>query len=388
MSDYSVHIVIDNGTSTCKAGFNGENAPRAVIPTVIGNTKNPVINILDDGSKFYIGREAIYNSTSLELENPIEDGKIKNFDKMEKIWSHIFYNELKVKPEAHNVFMTENLYSSNQEREKIAEIIFEKFSIFNIHIEPQPVMTLYSTTKTSGLIVESGESITQIVPIYEGFILPQAIKSNNLAGEKMTKLLGQFLSQDLKKHNVVNGFYTCKNIKEQFLEISLEDNFNLVSDTSVPREFTKSSKDGQEEFKLPDGNKIVIKQEKYLVPETIFSPNLANLDIPSIQKLLWDSVLSVDIHLRKDFLSNIILGGGNTMIKNFPERLKKELLKNFKDNDDNSNFVKINAQNERIYSAWIGASVVCSISNFQQMWISKNDYEEVGPNIIHKKYYL
>jgi actin len=374
MTDYSVHIVIDNGESTIKAGFNGENAPRVAIPTVIGNSKNNLINILEDKDKFYIGNDALMNSSCLNLDYPIKNSKL-NAAQMEKIWSHVFYNELKVKPENHNVFITESLFNSSKERQEMAEVMFEKFSIFNIHIEPQPVMTLYSTTKTSGLIVESGEGMTQIVPIFEGYLVKNGIKANNLAGNMVTKNFLKSLESKLKPHNLSNPMLIAKKIKEKYSKVNLEE--NLPSNKANLREKC-------ENFQLPDGNFIEIKNEIFDVPEILFNPSDFDLDLKPIQQMIYDSIQEVDVNLRNSFLSNIVLGGGNTMITNFPERLKNELNKIYKFPED-KNSIKINAQNERLYSAWIGASVVCSISNFQQMWISKNDYEEEGANIINKK---
>jgi actin len=373
MTDFSSHIVIDSGSSSCKAGYNGENAPRVVIPTVVGKPK--CVNLIEEPGRYYIGRDAVNNSNYLKLEYPIKDGRITDFELMEKLWSHLFYNELKIRPEAYNVFLTESLFISNADREEIAEIMFEKFSVFNIHMEPQPVMSLYSTTKTSGVIVESGDSMTQIIPVYESYIVPQGVRTTNIAGAEMTKSLHSFIENKLKKFNVGNPSYMTKKIKEKFLELSLQPVDNFIEKYY---NFSHQS-ENVDNFQLPDGNIIPIGDERYLAPEIIFNP--VN-DSKPLQELLTDSIQSVDIHIRKDMINNIILGGGNTMIKNFPERLKSEFYKQNKNTDVNN--IKINAQPERMYSAWIGASVVCSIGNFQNMWISKNDFEEIGHNIVHK----
>jgi actin-related protein len=361
MTEYSVHIVIDVGSNTCKAGFNGENAPRVVMPTVTGKSKNEMMNIIDN-DKLYVGKEALNISNYLKLEYPMKNGIITDFDKMEKVWNHLFYNELKTKPEAHNVFLTESLFTSNKDREKIAEIMFEKFSIFNIHMEPQAIMSLYSTPKSSGIIVESGESMTQIVPVFENYMIPQGVRTSYIAGNEMTKMLQENIESELRRYNVGNMSLITKKIKEKILEVKLNDE---------PID-TKS-------FELPDGNIVKIGNERIEIPEIMFE----STESPSLQQLIYESVNSIDIHLKKDIMGNIILGGGNSMMKNFPERLKQEVKKIFGKDDDS---IKINAQQERLYSAWIGASVVCSIGNFQHMWLSKNDFEEVGHNIVHKKY--
>jgi actin len=395
MSDYSLHVVIDNGTYSTKAGFNGENAPRSVVPTLVGNFKPRLINLVEEPDKTFIGREAL-SLSHLDYSYPIKNGII-DADKMEPIWSYLFNKGLNVKPEAHNVFLTESINSSNSEREKIAEIMFEKFSIFNIHIEPQQVMTLYSTTKTTGLIVESGESMTHIVPIYEGYIIPQGIKSIPLAGGNLTETFMDLEREKLSKNNVGNLRESARKIKESFAEVLIENNMikTLTNDLECIKLGKKSNKIAKDDlFELPDGNRIKIGDERFLATERFFNPEFHDFkyDNATLQNLIYDSVENCDIFLRKDFLSNIVLGGGNTLVKNFPERLKNELLNLYKSispqKQELENSIKINAENERAYSSWIGASIICSISNFQQMWISKNDYEENGKNVIHKKYII
>jgi len=369
MNEFSSHIVIDNGSCYSKSGFNGENAPRSVIPTVIGTYKNPSLLLTEDKEKLFFGRETYYNMAGISLNHPIQGGIIQNWDYMEKLWNYIFYNELKVTPEAHNLFLTENIYNSNENREKIAQIMFEKFNIFNIHIEPQPTMTLFSTSKTTGLIFESGDSVTQIVPIYEGYIIPQGVTSTSLSGKTVTNYFLSLIKEKLQRYNFANYLEFGRKIKEKHSFLNLDNN----SISAI-------------ELELPDGNKISLGEERSLSTEILFDPSVLQVEYTSYPELLVESIRKTDMNLRKEFYSNILLGGGNTDIKNFPERLKKEISSLVSSNISNN--MRINSQLERKYSAWIGASVVCSIGTFQQMWISKNDYEEVGPHVIHKKYII
>ena len=176
MSEFSNHIILDNGTDSIKAGFNGEFVPRCVVPSVIGKSKNEKINLNWNDNKTSYGKTALTNSTNLDLDYPIQNGKVKDFDALEKLWSYIFTNELKTKPESHNILITESLFSSNSDRDKIAQIMYEKFSVFHICIEPQPLLTFHYSNKNSGLIVETGESYTQVIPIFEKFIICNLIQ--------------------------------------------------------------------------------------------------------------------------------------------------------------------------------------------------------------------
>lgn len=381
MNDYNVHVVIDCGASTIKVGFNGENAPRVVIPNVYGTLKKGMKNLFDENGKIYVGHDAIYNSSNLNLGYPMKNGKFPtepmNIERMEKIFQNIFDNELKIKVENHNVFLTESLFTSKEEREKYAELMFESIGVFNLHFEPQSVMSLYSTAKTSGLIVNSGETLTEIVPIYEGYIIPQGIRTTNVAGARLTMELIESLKPQMEKLNVTNSTYIARKIKEKYFEIDLKGNLSK-QDLNLKRNL---------DFELPDGNRLSLSSQNILLPEAIFNPGIISDDSKSLQDLILESLLDVDLHLRKEFLSNFVLGGGNTMIKNYSERLKTEVNNTLKENKwGSSQVTKINSYPERIYSSWIGSSAVCSFSKFQELWVSKNDYEEQGKHLIAQNY--
>jgi centractin len=423
MSEYSNHIILDNGTDSIKAGFNGEFVPRCVIPSVIGKSKNEKINLNWNENKTSYGKTALTNSTNLDLNYPIQNGKVKDFEALEKLWSYIFTNELKTKPESHNILLTESLFSSNSDRDKIAQIMFEKFSVFHICIEPQPLLTFHYSNKNSGLIVETGESYTQVIPIFEKFIIPQGIKFSNVSGSYLTNVTKEIFDKRLSKFNLRNKSETAKKIKEKFMKVNVNSDFinnlkgldfpcssrdiSLFSDMFGKSEAQSASTNfnvncNKNKFTLPDGNALEFGDELDIVSEALFNPELFGLEAESIQSLVYNSINSIDIHTRKDIMNNLIIGGGTTMIKNFPERLKFECEKtlNSKINDaSNFNNVRIYSQPEREYAAWIGGSIYCStgnslntnfmyqkMSNSSSIWITKSDYEESGCRIFHRKY--
>ncbi|KAA6355689.1 MAG: putative Actin, partial [Streblomastix strix] len=100
-------LVIDNGSGMCKAGFAGDDAPRAVFPSIVGRPKTQTIIIGSGEKECYIGDEAQLRRGVLLLHYPIEHGIVNNWEEMEKIWHHTFYNELRVGPEEHPVLLTE-----------------------------------------------------------------------------------------------------------------------------------------------------------------------------------------------------------------------------------------------------------------------------------------
>jgi actin len=377
MTDFSQHVVIDNGSSLIKAGFNAENAPRILLPTVVGLLKEDSTNCFFDDSKKYIGRECYLNSESLDLKYPLEIEGKPNYSDMEEIWLYLFFNQLKVSPESHNVFLIEPSFSNDKNRKELAEIMFEKFNIFNIHIEPQGTMALWSTAKSSGLVIESDHLITEVIPIYEKYIISNGIRYSSLAGKRMTEEFEKIVERKLPKYcRVANLKETARQVKESTAELVFDSDYINLS----------NAKETFVDFTLPDGNIVKIGNERYDIPRSIFESEILSSDEKPLHELIKESILSCDINIRKELASNILIGGGNTLIKGFAETLKKKVEQAL--GKTYEGVVKISSPKERHYAVWTGASVVCSISNFQHIWVSKNDFEEYGIQAFHKNYII
>ena len=246
-------------------------------------------------------------------------------------------------------------------------MIFEVFNIPAFYMASQPVLALYSSGKTTGLVIDSGDGISSAVPIYEGYALPYSIKTLNIGGRDISDYFISLLKLKGYNFNTLTEKEIARELKEKVCFISLADKEDHAS-------IEKS-------FDMPDGKTINITNERYTCPEALFYPELLGLELEGIHIIANRCIMKSDVEIRKDLYSNIILCGGNTLFPGLPERIVKEMT----GLAGSSNKVKVVSPPERLYSVWIGGSILASLATFQQMWIAKAEYEESGPTIVHRK---
>lgn len=367
-------IVVDNGTGLTKNGYAGEDRPRSVFPTIIGYPKYTSImtDVEHYTREYYIGEEALELRGVLKLVYPVEHGIIKSWPAMEKIWHYTFYTDMRIDPSEHPILLTEPPMNPRTNREKMAEIMFETFNAPAIYVAMQAVLSLYASGRTTGLVIDAGDGVTHIVPIYEGFALTHAITRVDLGGRDLTEYLRRLLRQ--------RG-YTLQSSAEREIVRDIKEKLCYVAlDPEKELKLAQKVSEMEKTYMLPDGAPLTIGAERFLAPEVFFNPGVIGLEAQPLDEVIVQTIEKCDVDLRRDLYSNIVLSGGSTMFPGLKERLTKEIKELIPESVD----VKIIAPPERMYSVWIGGSILSSLKTFQKLWVTRKEYQDAGASVIHR----
>lgn len=367
-------IIVDLGSSEIKAGFSGEDSPKVYSPNYIGELKNKK-KLEENQKRQYISDECDKFAGNLNLHFPIEHGVFKNTEDILLIFNYIFsklgLNEHTIKE--HQILISEPLHNQESNREKISEFLFEKIGVQGLIFGSQPLLSLFSTSYTTGVILESGDAITQSCVSYEGYLIPSSCFRYDYGGRDVTNALKILL--DKNNYNLNCNSFTdmkiFKNIKEKqcYLKINQEegkyDDFNSV----------------ESEFILPDGNRCLLKDEKIIAPEILFNNRLNCSEYPPFHEILFNSISKADINIKNKLYSTVILSGGNTLFRGMEEKTRNSLKQLAPKHME----IKIRMNRNPQLSCWNGGNVVSSLNTFKKMIVTQNDWKEHGKKILYAK---
>ncbi|XP_052443188.1 uncharacterized protein LOC127984526 [Carassius gibelio] len=367
MRDYKTPIVLDTGSGLMKAGFADQDLPTTVFPTVIGRPKYEEVMNSSVDRELYVGHDAQHMRGVLTLKYPIRNGIVTNWDEMEMIWRHAF-QQLCVSPEDHPVLLTEAAMNPLQNRQRSVELMFEVFSVPLVFVALQAVLALYASGRTTGVVLDSGDGVSHTVPVFEGYCLPHAVQRLDLAGSHVTLQLQKLLLEQGVCLQTSAELEIVREMKERCCCVALDYDTELKSASEV-------------NYTLPDGRMVSLASERLRAPEILFRPELIGRDHYGMHESVFRSILQSDIDLRRSFLGNVLLSGGNTLLPGLPVRLRHELR--LLCPVDLS--VSVSSPSDRDFSVWRGGATLANMDDLCDAWITADEYEEFGPQIVFRK---
>ena len=375
-------LVIDNGSGLTKAGFSGDDVPRAIFPSIVARPKVQSTMVGSANKSYHVGKETQSKRGILNLKYPIMHGIVTSWSDMERLWHETFYDHLRVAPEEHPILLSEVPLNPKANREKMTEIMFETFSVPAMYAKTQAALSLYASGRTTGIVFESGESVSHVVPFSEGKLIPHAIQRRTVGGRDLTYYMMRILTESGHSFTTPAERELARDIKEKLAYVALDYNAEL-------KKFEKSSA-AERKYSLPDGRILKVGDQRFRCPEVFFNPALIGREgRDGIHNIIYNSIMKCDLRLHKELYSNIILSGGSTLFDGIQNRLRLEvdtlLARYCKGVVPHGMTVRVIGAPERKHAAWIGGSILSSLPAFQSMWITNEEYEEVGPSIVHRK---
>lgn len=363
-------VVIDMGSGMFKMGFAGQPRPTYIVTSTVGCQPKTQNNMEQPKAKMFIG-EAAHACPELTLMHPVRNGIVVDWEAAELIWRHVLENDLRLDTQDHPLLFTDPPFNPASNREKLMEVAFESLHAPALYVASQSVLSVYANGRVNGLVVDTGHGVSYTVPVFHGYNLPNGIQRLNLAGQHLTTFLAEKIlrsSFPVKKEDMD----TMENIKHQYCYVA----------SDFQKEQGRPDDKCWRCLKLPDGQMITVGKELFQCPELLFNPpetsGPSSLGLP---RMVEQSLYTVPQELRKDMEQNVLLCGGSSLFPGFEGRFKAELLHCLGPDAQ----VDVAAQPNRNLSVWIGGSILGSLCAFQTRWILREQYEEHGPDIVHRK---
>ncbi|CAK9799922.1 Actin-related protein 2 [Anthophora plagiata] len=419
-------IVCDNGTGFVKCGYAGANFPAHIFPSIVGRPIIRAVNKIGDIDvkqeycirdvlnmpDLMVGDEASKLRSMLEISYPMQNGIVRNWEDMCHIWDYTFGKEkMNINPRECKILLTEPPMNPITNREKndrgkiktVAiinlhlvflnflltivisfQVMFEKYGFAGTNIAIQAVLTLYAQGLISGVVVDSGDGVTHICPVFEEYALPHLTRRLDIAGRDITMYLIKLLLLRGYAFNHSADFETVRMLKEKLCYIG----YNIETEEKLALETTVLV----ESYTLPDGRVIKVGGERFAAPEALFQPHLINVEAQGIAELVFSTIQAADIDIRSELYKHIVLSGGSTMYPGLPSRLEREIkqlyLQRVLKNDTsklNKFKIKIEDSPRRKDMVFMGGAVLAEITKDREsVWIMREEYEEKGLSVLKK----
>lgn len=441
-------VVFDIGHHSLRIGYAGEEAPKSELPSTVGvlstddddssvtninssisvsdtlggdNNSNEALtkstqpcgaanNSNNIKKKYYIGTTALHVARSgVEAATFLSPtGVIERWDVFERVLDHAYSRCLQTRSEHHPVLMSEPPLNQRSAREQLTELLFEKYNVPAFFLVKNAVLAAFANGRSTALVLDSGATHTTAVPVQDGYALTQNVVRSPLGGDFIAQQCRQYLSrQDIDvvpaymvaaKEAVKDGEPARWTRKASLPPVTQSWHDYMVG--QVVRDFQASVlqcvDDCTDEniaqmptghYEFPNGYHQDIGEQRFHIPECLFDPSqIKGVDstMLGISNVAHNAVTMCDVDLRPGLYGNVVVTGGNSLLPGLPERLNRELSRRTPPNI-RLKLVAAPGSVERRFGSWIGGSILGSLGSFQQMWISRQEYDESGRSLVDKK---
>mmetsp|Transcript_33295 Transcript_33295/g.87622 ORF Transcript_33295/g.87622 Transcript_33295/m.87622 type:complete len:429 (+) Transcript_33295:66-1352(+) len=417
-------IVIDIGSTCTKSGYAGEDCPKFVIPSSVG-----VIGGEDAAAKaeYRVGTNALHHRVDgMRITSPLTDGIVQDWDATEAILEHTFKSCLGCTPADHPVLFAEPSHNTAAAREKLCEIAFEKFGVPALFFSKNAVLSAFAAGRGTALVLDIGGGVTSATAVHDGYALTRTVRRHSLAGDTISEMCmrsAQLRSPaptlaplySLKRTEVGPGEFNFTHIDAPgthpaFHKYHMLQLFKDVKESAcrcamiapTPAAPLDTSK---WEVELPDRSTLDVAWERMHIPELLFDPSLLRSMPPpgcdssgvaelagmvadncmALPELVSETIKGCDTDVRRELWGSIIVSGGCSLLPGLTERLHGRLNEIVPQMSMKVKMIAPQTPSERRFSVWIGGSILASLGSFQQMWMSKQEYDEAGASSVHKK---
>ncbi|CAI5760699.1 unnamed protein product [Candida verbasci] len=425
-------IILDPGTYNTRIGYAGDDFPKIITPSYYGEYSNK------DTTKKLFGQDLLIPRSNFEIKPLLKEGLISDWDSTILQFNHLF-NQLKIQQSEQPLLLTEPIWSSTEYKTKLIESVYENWQFSGFYVAKVPTCISFQQGRPNCLVVDLGHDTISVTPVVDGICLIKNSMKTNYSGKFLNSIIEDYLqdknivwepSYKIKSKTITkypepaqfqlkSGIETT-NSYSQFLKLQMYHEFKelLMIPEKGQTEFPKRI------FELSTGQQITLEKERFQFADCIFEPKsyefknkqlelppsngeIKNLnplneyrplkrfkkseqeenetasttpnpdvEVRGLSQLITHSLNLIDIDLRSSIANNIIVTGGVSLIPGLTEKLYHELT-----NNNPGLKIRLHAvgnQQERINQSWIGGSVLASLGTFHQMWVTKQEYEEVG----------
>ena len=354
-------LVCDLGSSTIKVGFAGQRTPELILPCVIGtprtssreNKSTTSSGAETGGDGVVLGPEALRRGTNyppkIGYTYPMTTGHVQDWTAVELLLKHALRTCLRRHHLQHddndnaddyssyNVLLTWPYNMTTKDLQQLVELFLVTFGVRGLTLHKQAALVLYAQGLDSGVVVELGETTTNLIPVYQGHALSHLDRTLPLGGRTLSTYLLQllrrkgypFLNERDARH-VEFGRHLKERVCYAAYDPTIDD--KLATDTTVLLESFPVPTEMLGTTTLPSaGTTITVGRERFSAVEALFAPsqtllvNCGDNASGGLADMIFDLIQDADMDCRSDLYQHIILSGGTALLPGLQERVQKDI---------------------------------------------------------------